>query len=250
MNKLSCLLFFPVLLLCAMPVQAQESLADTIGDVVIRPIVHGTLAISWEDQTLYIDPYDGAERFSNINSPTMILITDIHGDHYNPETLNALNAGEAIYIVPQAVDSLLPENLSNKVVVMNNGDKTTVNGIGIEAIPMYNLPETGDSRHPKGRGNGYILTLGGQRIYISGDTEDIPEMRTLKDIDIAFVCMNMPYTMTVEQAASAVNAFKPGIVYPYHYRGRPEMSDTAKFRSLVEAENKDTEVRLKDWYKD
>jgi len=244
------LLFTLFLALYIVPSKAQQSLADTIGDVVIRPVVHGTLSITWQDQTLYIDPYGGADRFSGLGTPTMILITDIHGDHYNPETLNALNTGEAIYIVPQAVDTLLPQDLPNRVIAMNNGDKTTINGIGIEALPMYNLPETDESRHPKGRGNGYILTLGDQRIYISGDTEDIPEMRALNDIDIAFVCMNMPYTMTVEQAASAVNTFQPEIIYPYHYRGRPEMSDTGKFKSLVEAENTKTEVRLRDWYRE
>ena len=112
---------------------------------------------------------------------------------------------------------------------------------------MYNLPETEDSRHPKSRGNGYVLNLGGKRLYISGDTEDIPEMRTLQDIDIAFVCMNLPYTMTVEQAASAVLEFKPNIVYPFHYRGKGGLADVEKFQQLV-SEDQEIEVRLRDWY--
>ncbi|WP_224490320.1 MBL fold metallo-hydrolase [Robertkochia flava] len=246
-THLGLLLSF-LFLLSLQPIVAQENAADVIGDITIQPIVHGTLAITWKDQTIYVDPYGGAERFSEIAAPTLVLITDIHGDHYNEETLNALPVQDAHFVVPQAVHDLLPDNPARATSVIGNGEKTTVNGIGIETIPMYNLPETEESRHPKGRGNGYILTLGDQRIYISGDTEDIPEMRNLENIDVAFICMNMPYTMTVEQAASAVNDFKPHIVYPYHYRGRPEISDTEKFKALVEAENKDTEVRLRNWY--
>jgi L-ascorbate metabolism protein UlaG (beta-lactamase superfamily) len=113
---------------------------------------------------------------------------------------------------------------------------------------MYNLPDDSTARHTKGRGNGYILTLGGKRFYISGDTEDIPEMRNLKNIDVAFVCMNMPYTMTEEQAASAVLDFKPKIVYPFHYRGQGGFSDTQKFKMLVNKGDASIDVRLKDWY--
>jgi L-ascorbate metabolism protein UlaG (beta-lactamase superfamily) len=120
-------------------------------------------------------------------------------------------------------------------------------GITIQAIPMYNLtPERADF-HVKGRGNGYVIGLGGSRIYVSGDTEDIPEMRGLEGIDAAFVCMNLPYTMDVEAAADAVLEFRPRIVYPYHYRGRPEVSDIGRFRELVAA-NPAIEVRLLRWY--
>lgn len=113
---------------------------------------------------------------------------------------------------------------------------------------MNNLPETDDSRHPKGRGNGYVLNMGGQRLYISGDTEDIPEMRALQNIDVAFVCMNMPYTMTVEQAADAVLAFKPKVVYPFHYRGQGGLSDVDHFKELVNKGNEGIDVRLRNWY--
>ena len=113
---------------------------------------------------------------------------------------------------------------------------------------MYNLPEAADSRHTKGRGNGYILTMGGKKIYLSGDTEDIPEMRALKDIDVAFVCMNLPFTMDINQAASAVLEFKPKIVYPYHYRGQGGLADVEGFKKLVNAGNPKIEVRLRSWY--
>jgi L-ascorbate metabolism protein UlaG (beta-lactamase superfamily) len=117
-----------------------------------------------------------------------------------------------------------------------------VQGVELEGVPMYNLTAERLKNHTKGRGNGYIATFGGKRIYLSGDTEDIPEMRALKNIDVAFVCFNLPYTMTEEQAASAVREFKPRIVYPYHYRG----SDLEKFKNLVGTAS---EVRLRDWYK-
>jgi L-ascorbate metabolism protein UlaG (beta-lactamase superfamily) len=113
---------------------------------------------------------------------------------------------------------------------------------------MYNLPETADSRHTKGRGNGYVINIGGKNIYISGDTEDIPEMRALKNIDVAFVCMNLPYTMDINQAASAVLAFKPKIVYPYHYRGSGGLSDVAAFKKMVNEKDPKIDVRLAEWY--
>ncbi len=131
---------------------------------------------------------------------------------------------------------------------MSNDETQTKMGMTITALPMYNLPETADSRHPKGRGNGYVIDFGGKRVYISGDTEDIPEMRTLKDIDVAFVCMNLPYTMDIHMAASAVVDFKPKIIYPYHYRGQGGLSDTAEFKKLVGASDKNIDVRLRNWY--
>lgn len=131
---------------------------------------------------------------------------------------------------------------------MNNGDIKSIHNIIIEAIPMYNLREEALKFHEKGRGNGYVITLGKERIYISGDTEDIPEMRALQNIDKAFVCMNLPWTMTVESAADAILEFKPKTIYPYHYRGSNGMSDVEKFKSLVNTENKDINVTLLNWY--
>jgi len=126
---------------------------------------------------------------------------------------------------------------------MNNGDRKSILGITIDAVPMYNTTAERKQYHVPGRGNGYLLTLADKRIYLSGDTEDIPEMRALKNIDVAFVCMNLPYTMSVEQAANAVREFRPKIVYPYHCRG----SDLEKFKKLV-GDDVGVEVRLRDWY--
>ncbi len=178
----------------------------------------------------------------------MILITDIHGDHLNEETLKELDLEKTTIIAPQAVIDQMDDLFKEKTQALPNGEKLVWNEITVEAVPMYNLPETADSRHTKGRGNGYVLTIGSIRIYISGDTEDIPEMRALRNIDIAFVCMNMPYTMDVGQAADAVLEFKPKVVYPYHYRGSGGLNDVEKFKSLVNNSNKDIDVRLRNWY--
>lgn len=214
------------------------------GDIVIHPINHATFAIGWKEQTIYVDPVGGGPRFQSLPKPDLILVTDIHGDHLNVDTLSAVATDKTALVAPAAVVEKLPDHLRKQTKVLANGQSETVQGVKIEAVPMYNLTQERLRYHDKGRGNGYVLTLGGKRIYISGDTEDIPEMRALKNIDVAFVCMNLPYTMTVEQAASAVREFRPKIVYPYHYRG----SDVEKFKSLV-GEGQGTEVRLRDWYK-
>ena len=133
---------------------------------------------------------------------------------------------------------------------MNNGDSLTMAGIEIRAIPMYNLREEAKDLHVKGRGNGYIIERDGTRIYIAGDTEDIPEMRDLKNIDIAFIPMNLPYTMPVEAAADAVLEFKPKKVYPYHYKGKEGLSDVGKFKNIVETNSVNIEVVQLDWYPD
>lgn len=131
---------------------------------------------------------------------------------------------------------------------MKNGEMADLKDIKIEAIPMYNLPESADAFHTKGRGNGYVITLDGKRIYVSGDTEDIPEMRSLQDINIAFICMNLPYTMTIKQAAEATLTFKPQIVYPYHYKGQNGKSDIFSYKQLVNEKDPSIKVIIRDWY--
>lgn len=243
---------FIFLLLSITAAYAQKSLkGDEIktstGKLVIQPILHSTMALSWSDKIIYIDPYGGKGVFEGIPKPDIILITDIHGDHMNIKTLEALEAFDVEIICPLAVADKLPESFT-RVVVLKNGESMQRLDLKLEAIPMYNLPESPDSRHIKGRGNGYVITFGNKRIYVSGDTEDIIEMRSLENIDIAFVCMNLPYTMTVDSAASAVLEFQPKIVYPFHYRGKPDFSDVEKFKSLVNNENINIDVRLRNWY--
>jgi len=218
------------------------------GPLEIYPISHATTVITSTQNIVYIDPTGGAEAFTNYTNPTLIFITDIHGDHMSLKTLEALDLSSATIVAPKAVIDQLTSLTAKKMMVVNNGDVATIDNIKVEAVAMYNLREEALNFHPKGRGNGYILTINNQRIYFSGDTEDIPEMRSLKNIDKAFVCMNLPYTMTVESAASAVLDFKPKQVYPYHYRGTNGMSDIAKFKTLITKGNSEIEVVQLNWY--
>jgi L-ascorbate metabolism protein UlaG (beta-lactamase superfamily) len=227
---------------------SQDLIPTPSGDIKVTPILHGTLVLEYQGKTIYVDPYGGASLFNSQKKPDMVLITDIHGDHHNQETLDGLDLSNAIIIAPKAVADKLPEGSGKSVQIMNNGQTESISGITISAIPMYNLPETDDSRHPKGRGNGYIVELGGKKVYLSGDTEDIPEMRSLSGIDIAFVCMNLPYTMDVDQAANAVSEFKPAIVYPYHFRGGDGLADVEKFKLEVNTKAPAVDVRLRNWY--
>jgi len=245
--------FFTIILtLCLSLAIAQRATPDIIetneGSITIQPVLHGTLVLQWNGKTIYVDPYGGAEAFKGIAAPDLILITDIHGDHTNLKTLKALDTKKTTFVVPPAVAELLSRDYEKQLATIKNGGMSTQNNIFISALPMYNLPEDLNSRHPRGRGNGYLLNLGGKTIYISGDTEDIKEMRNLRKVDIAFICMNLPYTMDINQAADAVLDFKPKIVYPYHYRGKPDMSDTKAFKKLVNAKNSKIEVRLRNWY--
>jgi L-ascorbate metabolism protein UlaG (beta-lactamase superfamily) len=217
-------------------------------EVKVIPISHATAVLDWGGTIIYIDPVGGPEAFRPYPAPDLILVTDIHGDHFSPETLEALDTRKAALILPAAVAEKLPEALAPRTDVLNNGDRSEFRGIAVTAVPMYNLREEALAFHVRGRGNGYVLEKNGTRIYFSGDTEDIPEMRALKDIDKAFVCMNLPYTMTVEQAADAVLEFAPSEIYPYHYRGRPEVSDVARFAKLVQEGNPAIRVVQLDWY--
>src|SRR5262249_17678899 len=176
-----------------------DTFSTSKGDVIITPIEHATLVLQWDQKTIYVDPVGGTGKFQGLPSPDIIFVTDIHTDHMDPATLRALAHENTALIIPKAVsDAILKAGGfgSAKAVVIANGENMTVDGIGIEAIPMYNTTPDRLQYHTKGRGNGYVLGLAGTRVYISGDTEDIPEMRQLTGIDGAFLCMNLPFTMT------------------------------------------------------
>ncbi|PLX74193.1 MAG: MBL fold metallo-hydrolase [Desulfuromonas sp.] len=219
----SALYLFLLATLVAIPSPSQS--ADVFK---YTPITHATFVLQAGATTIYVDPVGDAAAFSGFPPPDLILITHIHKDHLAPELIGALRREGTALIGPATVIEQLPAG-----AVMNNGDNLEIAGLKIEAIPAYNTTPERLNFHPQGRDNGYVLEKEGVRLYISGDTEDIPEMRALKNIDIAFVCMNLPFTMTVEQAASAVNAFKPKTVIPYHYRGKEGMSDLDTFAQLV-----------------
>jgi L-ascorbate metabolism protein UlaG (beta-lactamase superfamily) len=221
------------------PVQTFDSSA---GPVKITPVYHASLEIEAGGKVIIIDPAKPA-NFTGLPQADLILVTDIHGDHLDEGLLKAESKADTTIIAPDAVAKMVKEVKISKVLA--NGEKTTWGAWTIEAIPMYNMkrgPAEGKLFHDKGRGNGYVLTYGGKRFYFSGDTENIPEMRALKNIDVAFVCMNLPYTMTAEEAADAVKAFHPKVVIPYHYKGQ----DTTVFKKALDGTGID--VRLLEWY--
>jgi L-ascorbate metabolism protein UlaG (beta-lactamase superfamily) len=226
---------------------AVDSL-KTSNDFQLNPIEHATASFYWAGTQFYIDPVGGEAKFAGLSKPDVILITDIHADHMDAKTLAKVVVNGTKVIVPQAVADLLPAEMKPLLTILANNQTINVDGFKITGIPMYNLRDEAKSFHTKGRGNGYVIEKDGMRVYFSGDTEDIPEMRNLKNIDKAFVCMNLPYTMTEEKAADAVLAFAPKQVYPYHYRGGNGLSDVAKFKELVNAENKKIEVVQLNWY--
>ena len=222
----------------ARPVQTFDTSA---GPVKITPVYHASLEIEAGGKVIVIDPAKPA-NFAGLPQADLILITDIHGDHLDPDLIKAESKASTDIIAPAAVAKTV-----TTAKVIGNGEKTTWGAWTIEAIPMYNTtptrgPAPGKLFHDKGRGNGYVLTYGGKRFYFSGDTEGIPEMRALKNIYVAFVCMNLPYTMTPDEAADAVRAFHPQIAIPYHYRG----SDITVFKKDLQGTG--IEVRLLDWY--
>ena len=219
------------------------------GSFAVRPVEHASFLLEFGGVTIANDPVGDTSAYQlNGTVPVLILLTDIHPDHLSVETLSSMTGASTTLIAPQAVFDELTTELQEQTVVMGNGDVHSVAGVSIEAIPMYNLPETEDAFHTKGRGNGYLLEQAETRIYIAGDTADIPEMRNLDDIDVAFIPMNLPYTMDVETAADAVLDFAPSVVYPYHFRGTDGLADISEFKRIVLEGNPGIEVIELDWY--
>jgi len=214
------------------------------GQIVVHPVSHASFVMETPGMVIYNDPVGGGDAYSGYPAPDLILITHEHGDHYDVDTLTALVGDDTKLLTNPAVYDMLPEELKSKASAIANGESTTIGDIAIDAIPAYNTTEDRLQYHPRGRDNGYVLTIDGLRVYIAGDTEDIPEMRALKNIDVAFVPMNLPYTMDIEQAASAVGEFAPKHVYPYHYKG----SDVEAFATLVAEGDSGSEVILGNWY--
>ncbi len=224
-----------------------DLIPTTMGALTIQPVKHATVVLAVKNLTIYVDPTSDGD-YTGIASPNIILVTHIHGDHFDVKKLEAIKGANTILIVPQNVADKLPEADKSNLVILKNGESTTQSGITIKAVPMYNLPPSPTAMHPKGLGNGYVLGIGGKNIYLSGDTQGTPEMRSLKNIDVAFVCMNLPYTMDIKEAASTVLEFKPKIVYPYHYRGKDGLSDVNAFKTMVNAGDPKIDVRLRNWY--
>lgn len=219
--------------------------------VEIMPIEHATFVMTWANEIIYVDPTGGSEAFQDIAQPDLVFITDIHGDHLNIATLQSLPQTYDI-VAPKAVYDKLPKELQNKTKILSNGESFNFHGFSINGIPMYNISKGRLKFHEKGRGNGYVITKDNFKLYISGDTEAIPEMKNLKHIDMALICMNLPYTMSPEMAAHATLSFKPNKVIPYHYRGLKDGEtfyyDVQMFKEMVMSQDDNIEVGLLNWY--
>ena len=237
---------FAAALLIAAAVTAPAFAADQTqifstqaGAVRITPIYHATAKIQAGRDIIYIDPAKPA-KIDGLTPGDLILVTDIHGDHMDTADITALSKNGTKVIAPASVQKTVTQ-----AKVLANGESTRWHDWKITAVPMYNLTHNqpnGQPYHDKGRGNGYVLNYGGKNFYFAGDTEGTPEMRALKDIDVAFIPMNLPYTMTPTEAAEAVKAFHPKVAIPYHYKGQ----DIAQFKKALDGTG--IQVRLLDWY--
>jgi L-ascorbate metabolism protein UlaG (beta-lactamase superfamily) len=215
------ILFF-FFILTSMTVSAQSGFESDVfksagGDLHITFIGHASLLFQFDGMNIYVDPDGRRADFGKLPKADLVLVTHEHGDHFDPQAIEALRRTDtSVFTSPGCQPA--PAN----VTLLKNGDRARFRNVAIEAVPAYNIAHkraNGQPFHPRGIGNGYILTFPGLRVYVAGDTEDIPEMSALKDIAIAFLPMNVPYTMTPEMAARAAKAFKPRILYPYHYSG-------------------------------
>lgn len=216
--------------------QTSDTLPAEGGDIVITPIYHASVQLAHGETVIHVDPW-GQGDYSTARQADLILVTDNHPDHLDPEAIRRVRKPGAPVVGPAVVAAEVPGT-----IVVANGETRTVAGVLIATVPMYNL--SGDPVfHTKGRGNGYLITLGGRRIYIAGDTSCTPEVRGMKDVDLTFLPMNLPYTMSPAEAAGCAKAFRPRIVYPYHFRGQ----DLEIFAAALKDEP--IEVRIRDWYR-
>ena len=224
-------------------VWAQSVVPATGGNITITPFQHATVQVEYGGKVIQVDPAQG--DLTKAKPGDLVLVTDIHGDHLNADLIARVRKPGAPVVMPAAVQQQVGDKVPAPVEVVANGQTKTVAGVSIEAVPMYNLqrgPAAGQLFHTKGRGNGYIVTLGGKRVYFAGDTECTSEMKALTNIDVVFIPMNLPYTMPPSEAAECVKAFKPKIAIPYHYQGqKPEEFQAALKGSGIE-------VRLLNWY--
>ena len=240
-------LFLPFVLLAATPgstllaqSQFQEDVVSTAaGDITISFIGHGTLMFTFGEKVIHIDPVGREADYATLPDADLILITHEHGDHLDPAAVAEISKDGTEVVVSGSCEGSL-----EGARVMRNGDAGTVAGFHVEAVPAYNIVQMrseGMPYHPKGDGNGYVITFGDLRVYVAGDTENIPEMTTLEGIDIAFLPMNLPYTMTPEMVADAARAFRPRILYPYHFGE----TDTDELVRLL-ADEEGIEVRVRE----
>ena len=194
---------------------AADTIPATGGNIELTPMAHAHVQVEYGGKVIHIDPSNMA-NYGAAKPADIVLITDIHGDHMDPPSIDRLRKATTQYVAPAALADKFP----GPTTIIGNGESKTVDGVSIQAVAAYNLtrgPVPGQLYHTKGRGNAYLLTLGGKRILFTGDTECTPEIKALTNVDVAFVTMNLPFTMPPKEAADCVKAFKPKVVYPYHY---------------------------------
>src|SRR5438270_13478408 len=237
-----------------MAADQTDKLPASGGDITIAPIMHSSVQIEYAGKVIQVDPvakYDDVElpllgKFDALKPADLILITDIHPENLDVAEITKLRKSGTPVVMAAAVATQAGTKIAATTAVMANGDTKTVADVSIEAVPMYNMqhgPAPGELYHPKGRGNGYIITLGGNRLYFMGDTECTPEAKAAKDIDVAFIPMNMPQTMTPGDAAECIKAFQPKIAYPYHYEGQKR--DEAFLKALLRGSAVDFRANLR-----
>jgi len=222
-----------------------DHLATDDGEVIIHPLFHASFVLKWKDKIIYNDPDDDsafAATYNGLPKGNLILVSHTHSDHFSAGKIDAVRAPEAVIVAPQAVFSMLSAEQKAITVVLANGASSNLMGLTVEAVPAYN------GNHPRGSGNGYVLTIGGKRLYMSGDTGNIPETRALANIDVAFLCMNQPFTMTVNEATNCVRAFRPKVLYPYHYRDQGGSTANANTFKQRLGTDPGVETRLRKWY--
>jgi len=216
----------------------KDIIATSAGDLKITCIGHGSLILTFNKKIVHVDPFGALADYSKLPKADIILITHDHPDHLDAQVIAMIRTKNTALVLTRACAEKMAGG-----VVMKNGDVQTVQGLKIEAAPAYNIVhkrDNGEPFHPRGVGNGYIMTFGDKRVYVAGDTENIPEMKALRGIDVAFLPMNLPYTMTPEMVADAAKAFKPKIMYPYHYGD----TDTSKIVAALR-DTKGIEVRIR-----
>jgi L-ascorbate metabolism protein UlaG (beta-lactamase superfamily) len=216
----------------------SDVISTSAGDLSITFLGHGSLWLVFEEKNIYVDVYGEVADYSKLPKADIVFLTHEHFDHLDPKALGSIRTEKTVLVYTETCAQLVQGG-----IVMHNGEERTVAGIPVTAVPAYNMVHkrpSGDPFHPKKSGNGYILDFGGTRLYVAGDTENTPEMKSLKGIDIAFLPMNLPYTMTPEMVADAARAFRPRILYPYHYGE----TDVSKLVTLLKSEQ-DIEIRIR-----
>ena len=228
----------------------DDTITTSKGELEIHAIHHASLMLMWNEVCALVDPAPDPSAplatYKSLPTADLIVFTHSHFDHFDAPLLNAIAGPATQIIAPQEVYEVEPKALQPRTKVVRNGERASAVGIPLEAVPMYNTTPEKQKFHPKGKGNGYILMFGGKRVYVAGDTEEAPELAHLANIDVAFVPMNAPYTMSVEAAAKWVRDFRPVVVYPYHFRNHDgTFGDLAAFKAAVAATS---EVRTLEWY--